>query len=364
MTEKDDPIYQLLHKLYVIDKNYDGINELLRKAKLINAKITLNDVKTFLQSQKSYQRTYQPIKKKTYAPIYSETPNSFQIDLTFIPQYKIQNKGIYVLFTAININTRYAYASYASNKNTDTILKLFQQFHKQAYTINHIMADLGSEFNNYTFIKYLDKHKITYDFFKSDSHKLGIINRFHRTLKEKILKYMLSNDTSTWYNVLDDLINNYNNTYHRGIKMRPIDVNDYIEQLMVSEKRDYTTKFHDSQPSFNINDIIRVKSNKTNFNTKMEAIYGSDTYKITKINKNTVNTIDTQNNKHLFKKDKIIVVSTNEFIPQHDTIKDNKKSNTIARKIQQENLINEPTNTRLRSRINKNTQIYNDNYIT
>jgi hypothetical protein len=360
----ENKINHLLHKIYNIDKNYDGINELFRKAKLINPQIKKNDVKTFLQSQKSYQQTFQPIKKKIYSPIYSEIPNSFQIDLTFIPQYKIQNKGNYVLFTAININTRYAYASYASNKNTDTILNLFQDFHNQASTINHIMADLGTEFSNKSFINYLNKHNITYDFFKSDSHKLGIINRFHRTLKEKLLKYMISNDTTTWIDVLHDIIKNYNNTYHRGIKMRPIDVNNYYEQLLVAEKRDSTKEFQDSQIIFKINDIIRVKSNKNNFNTKMEPIYSSDTYKITKINKNTVNAIDTKDNIHLFKKDKIIIISPNEFVAQNNTIKEHKKTNTIARKIQQENLINEPTSTRLRTRTLKNTQIYNDNYIT
>ena len=187
------------------------------------------------------------------------------------------------------------------------------------------MADLGSEFNNSTFINYLDKHQISYDFFKSDSHKLGIINRFHRTLKEKILKYMIANDTTTWYNVLDELIYNYNQSYHRGIKMRPIDVNDYYEQLLITEKRQNTINFHESKQNFNIDDIIRVKSDKNNFNTKMEAAYGAETYKITKINKNTVNAIDIKDNKHLFKKDKIIVVSPNEFTQQNDTIKENKK---------------------------------------
>jgi hypothetical protein len=360
----DNDIQKLLYNIYVVEKNYDGINELYRKAKIQNPKIKKNDVKLFLQSQKSYQRTYQPIKEKKFLPIYSEKPSAYQMDLTFIPQYKNENKGIYVLFTAININTRYAYASYATNKDTNTILNLFNEFHNNVNEINYIMGDLGSEFTNKKFLQYLDSQNISYHFFKSDSHKLGIINRFHRTLKEKILKYMLANDTTVWYDVLQDIIKNYNNSYHRGIKMRPIDVNNYYEQQIITSKRNDTEFLHDKQPQFNINDIIRVKTIKNSFNNKMEPLYSAETYKLTKINKNTVNSIDINDNTHSFKKDNIIVVNSNEFINQNDMIKENKKSNTISRKIKNENLINEPVATRLRTRENKNKLIYNDNYIT
>ena len=52
------------------------------------------------------------VKKKEYKPIYSEDYYSYQINLTFLNKYKNSNDGIYVLFTGININSRYAYAYY------------------------------------------------------------------------------------------------------------------------------------------------------------------------------------------------------------------------------------------------------------
>jgi hypothetical protein len=47
------------------------------------------------------------IVKKEFLPIYSDAPYAFQIDLTFLPRYKKQNNNNSVLFTAININSRY-----------------------------------------------------------------------------------------------------------------------------------------------------------------------------------------------------------------------------------------------------------------
>ena len=52
--------------------------------------------------------------EKISKPIYSETNYSFQINSNFFPRYKKQNNGYDVLFTAININTRFAYAYYCT----------------------------------------------------------------------------------------------------------------------------------------------------------------------------------------------------------------------------------------------------------
>ena len=47
---------------------------------------------------------------------------------------------------------------------------------------------------------------------KNDGHKLGIINRFHRTLKEKWITYFINIDTVKWVNEIDDIIYNYDHS--------------------------------------------------------------------------------------------------------------------------------------------------------
>ena len=55
--------------------------------------------------------------------------------------------------------------------------------------------------------------------------------RFIKTIKNKIYKYMTSILQNVYIDKLDDIVNEYNNTYHRTIKMKPIDVKDntYID---------------------------------------------------------------------------------------------------------------------------------------
>ena len=56
--------------------------------------------------------------------------------------------------------------------------------------------------------------------------KCVIAERFIRTLKTKIYKYMTSISKNVYIDKLDDIVNEYNNTHHRTIKMKPVDGKD------------------------------------------------------------------------------------------------------------------------------------------
>lgn len=341
---------ELLYDLYYVKHNYDGIDNLYKKAKKINTKITKNDVKIWLGKQSSYQVNFTKVEKKKYLPIYSEVPNAYQIDLTFLPQYKKQNNNNYVLFTAIGINTRYSYVDYATNKRTDTILNMMRKFAK-VHEVFHITGDLGSEFTNKEFINYLKDEGIEYNFYKSDSSKLGIINRFHRTLKSKVTQYITSSGSVKWIDVIHEIVDNLNNTYNRGIKAKPISVfNDhFLESMIIEEKKRITEGSKTKEVEFAVGDMIRVLNPLKTFENKMKPKY-SDIYRIVKVNTNTVSILDTNGKRILFKKSRIIKVEGGvaENYKQPDAITKAVKENKIVRKMRQENLINEPTDTRTR----------------
>ena len=61
--------------------------------------------------------------------------------------------------------------------------------------------------------------------------KSAVAERFVRTLKNKIFKQMTAISKNVYFDVLDDIVNKYNNTVHRTIKIKPIDITDdyYVE---------------------------------------------------------------------------------------------------------------------------------------
>ena len=66
-----------------------------------------------------------------------------------------------------------------------------------------------------------------------------IAERFIRTLKNKIYKYMTSISKNVYIDKLDDIVKKYNNTYHTSIKMKPVDVKD---NTYIDFKKDFNNK--------------------------------------------------------------------------------------------------------------------------
>ena len=73
--------------------------------------------------------------------------------------------------------------------------------------------------------------------------KSVVAERFIRTLKSKIYKYMTSISKHVYINKLDDIVDEYNNTYHSRIKMKPIDVKDNTYINTDKETNDKDPKF-------------------------------------------------------------------------------------------------------------------------
>ena len=196
------------------------------------------------------------------------------------------------------------------------------------------------------------ENDIQYDFYKADSHKLGIINRFHRTLKEKLEKYFIVNNTVKWIDVIDKIIYNYNNTYHTGIKIEPAKVNALIENDIVQTKKAITKYIKKDEIVYMIGDKVRIRTIKTIFE-KNKALFSDVVYTITKVNKNTVVIIDKEKNVKSVKKSNLLKVDKVENETNKDNMKKAIKENKVDRQINKEgikaNLSVEPRELRKRT---------------
>ena len=88
--------------------------------------------------------------------------------------------------------------------------------------------------------------------------KSVIAERFIRTLRNKIYKYMTSISKNVYIDQLDDTVNKYNNTYHNTIKMKPVDVKS-------STYIDSGKETNDKDPKFKVGDIVRISKYKNIF---------------------------------------------------------------------------------------------------
>ena len=80
--------------------------------------------------------------------------------------------------------------------------------------------------------------------------------RFIRTLKHKIYEHMTAVSKNVYFDMLDDIVDKYNNTYHRTIRMKPTDVKSgsYAEYSINSNAKD---------AKFKIGDHVRISKHKS-----------------------------------------------------------------------------------------------------
>ena len=112
--------------------------------------------------------------------------------------------------------------------------------------------------------------------------KSVVAERFIRTLKTKIYKYMTSLLKNVYIDKLDDIMSEYNNTYHRTIKMKPVDVKDntYIDSMELSRS-------NDKDPKFKVGDSVRINKYKNILTKRYTSNRSEKVFMIKKV-KNTV----------------------------------------------------------------------------
>ena len=141
------------------------------------------------------------------------------------------NKGFRFLLCVIDIFGKYARIVPLKDKKGISIVNAFQKIlDKSGHKPNKIWVDKESEFYNNSFKKWLKNNDIEMYSIHNEG-KSVVAERFIKTLKNKIYKYMTLVSKNVYIDKLDDIVNECNNTYDRTIKMKPVDVKDntYID---------------------------------------------------------------------------------------------------------------------------------------
>ena len=109
--------------------------------------------------------------------------------------------------------------------------------------------------------------------------KSVVAERFIRTLKNKIFKHMTAISKNIYFDVLNDIVNKYNNKVHKTIKMKPIDVTD-------GSYAEYNENFNEKDPKFKVGDNVRISKYKNIFTKGYTPNWSEEVFIISKI-KNT-----------------------------------------------------------------------------
>ena len=154
--------------------------------------------------------------------------------------------------------SKYAWVVPLKDKKEVSIVNAFQKnLDSSKRKPNKIWGDQGSEFYNSVFRKSLKDNDISM-YSTYNEGKSVVAERFIKTLKKKIYKHMTSISKNVYFDVLDDIVGEYNNTYYKTIRMKPADVKD-------DSFAEYNEKSNEKDPKFKVGDHVRISKFKNVF---------------------------------------------------------------------------------------------------
>ena len=212
-------------------------------------------------------------KRKVYSQF---KDNIWGVDLADMQSLIRKNKGIKYLLCTIDLYSKYAFVIPIKDKKGISIVNAFNKIIKQSERKpNKIWVDEGVEFYNNVFKKWLsDNDIIMYSTYNEG--KSVVAERFIRTLKNKLYKHMTVTGKNVYYDVLDDVVNKYNNTKHSTIKMKPIDVKN--------NKRVYIDEHNEKDSKFKVGDRVRISKFKNIFAKGYTPNWSKEIFIVDKIN--------------------------------------------------------------------------------
>ena len=201
----------------------------------------------------------------------------FAADLVEMQKFAKLNKGYRYLLTCIDIFSKYSWVIPLKDKRGITIKNALQKIFKQRKR-KFLWTDRGTEFYNKQVQDLLNENNIKLYSTNNSEIKSAVIERFNRTFKNMMYKKFTENNNTIFYNILDELVNNYNNKYHSTIKMTPIEGSKKVNENKI--KNIYNFEKTKKPGKFKIGDRVRLSLEKNIFEKSYETNWTEEIFEI------------------------------------------------------------------------------------
>jgi transposase InsO family protein len=288
----ESDIDELLKRIYQDPASTGGlgsVDRLYRAAIVENPKITKKRVVQFLSGVDEYTM-HKPLRHKfERRPTLSPGLDAiWQIDLVIMPKLASFNDGYQNVLMAIDIFSRYGFAEPMVSKSAAEAARALEIIMQRSGRVpRKICSDKGTEFLGHDFQNFLRQRDIGFYETNSDK-KAAVVERFNRTIKERMWRYFQAHGTSRYVDILQDLIGSYNRSKHRTIGMAPADVTrDNADELQ--------TKVYDRlaarkpprgkryRPRFKVGDSVRLTQNRHVFAKGYEEKWTTELFYVDKV---------------------------------------------------------------------------------
>lgn len=206
--------------------------------------------------------------------------DTLQADLVEMIHAK-DNGGMKYILVVINIFSKKAYARAVKKKSGMNVSQAMDSILREInHPIKNLHVDMGTEFYNRHMTGILEKYNIKM-YSTYTTKKASIVERFNRTLKNKMWKRFSLNGSYRWVGMLQSLLDEYNDSKHTTIKMKPNNVSLSNEQnLLENVYNRKWTLMHAVKPKFRVGDTVRLSKYKHMFEKGYTPNWTAEVFKV------------------------------------------------------------------------------------
>ena len=199
-------------------------------------------------------------------------------DLVDMQAFAKDNDGVKFLLTVLDVFSKYGWIVPLKDKTGKSTAEGFVKIlDSSGRKPGKVWVDKGKEFYN------KDVKKL-FELYSTENEEKSCVNeRWNRTMRERMFKYFTANSTRRYIDVLDDIVNSYNNTRHSSIKMTPTEAS-----LKENEKAVWFNLYGSEmsepiKPKYSIGDKVRITKKKNFFEKGYTPRWTEEVFTITQI---------------------------------------------------------------------------------
>jgi hypothetical protein len=273
MNQQEEAFLRRLYLNPASPSSYQGPQQLFAAVRSDGRyRLTYAQIKDWLKTFESYSLNKR-IKKnfQRNRVTVCKIDSQWDVDLASLIPYAADNDGYKYLFCAIDIFSRYGWVELMKDKSATQNIAAFRKILDDGRKPRTVRSDAAKDFTSTAFKDFMRANKINF-FNTHNDVQANFVERFIKTIKNKIFRYMTDQNTTRYIDVLPDFVKSYNNSYHAGVQTEPVNVSKEDEKKLYWEMYWPKTNYNDALKkhknrrfAFDIGDKVRIAFTKKAF---------------------------------------------------------------------------------------------------
>lgn len=253
--------------------------------KLTGKNFSKFEVNSWLQGEDSYT-LHKGVQKrfKRRRTIVGGINQQYQADLIDMQKYSSANNGNKFILTVIDVFSKRGWARVLKNKSANEVTKAMKSIISDNPPLT-IHSDRGGEFLNSTFLNMLKTFDVKHFTTENDDIKASIVERWNRTIQQKIHRWFTKTNTQCYQDILPHLVNSYNSRPHSSTGIPPLEVNNSNSETvwLKMHLKDHSNNKFSLKPTLKIGDSVRIAKTRLTFDKGYTPNWSVEVFKVVNV---------------------------------------------------------------------------------